>query len=379
MCSPETLEVQVVSDQDTNDPAKANPVTHNLRRVQDLIVEGFIDESQAPSLEAAASLLSISITPEMANVIRHGVESDPIRRQFVPSLAETVISEEELSDPIGDDVHSPVPGIVHRYPDRVLLKPISVCAVYCRFCFRRETVGKGSKALSSDELEAAINYIEAHQSIWEVILTGGDPLLLAPQRLRRIVEALVEIPHVKVIRFHTRIPVVDPNRINDELVKALDCEKAVYVVLHCNHAQEITDEARDACRRLIKSGIVMLAQTVLLRGVNDDPAVMSELLRTLAGMRVKPYYLHHGDLARGTGHFRTTIEAGQDLMRSLRGDLSGICQPTYVLDIPQGFGKVPVGPSYLTKGDMGWMVEDPWGDMHEYHDAKVDPRSGAPE
>jgi lysine 2,3-aminomutase len=213
------------------------------------------------------------------------------------------------------------------------------------------------------ELDAAFAYIAANPNIWEVILTGGDPLLLSPRRLSDVMRRLSGIDHVKVVRFHTRIPVVDPDAITPDMVEALRMSgKAVYVALHANHARELTDAARLACARLVDAGIPMLGQSVLLRGVNDDPRSLGDLMRAMVETRIKPYYLHHGDLAPGTGAMRTTLDEGQALMRSIRGDLSGLCQPTYVLDIPGGYGKVPVGPAYVEPGE----VTDPWGRSHAY-------------
>jgi lysine 2,3-aminomutase len=275
---------------------------------------------------------------------------------------------EELSDPIGDHPHTPVAGVVHRYPDRALLKLTNVCAVYCRFCFRREMIGPGANALSQKQIDAAIDYIAAHSEIWEVIFTGGDPLVLSPRRLRAVMSQLAGIEHVKVIRVHTRVPVADPERITPELVRALKTNgKATYVVLHANHPRELTDTARDACARLVDAGIPMLSQSVLLNGVNDDPQTLGALMRAFVECRIKPYYLHHGDLAPGTSHFRTTIAEGQALMRGLRGRYSGLCQPTYVLDIPGGHGKSPIGPNYLScDGADNYRVEDFNGALHCY-------------
>jgi lysine 2,3-aminomutase len=303
----------------------------------------------------------VAVTPAMADLIDPNDAHDPIARQFVPSDAELLTTPDERADPIGDNAHSPVKGIVHRYADRVLLKPSHACPVYCRFCFRREMVGPGGEALSPAELDTALDYVRARPEIWEVILSGGDPLILSPRRIAEIVRSLDAIEHVGVIRVHTRVPVVDPLRVSDELVAALRAEKAVYVVLHINHAREFTDAARAACRRLSDAGIVLLSQSVLLKGVNDDAATLEDLFRALVRNRIKPYYLHQGDLAPGTSQFRTTIAQGQALMRDLRGRVSGLCQPTYVLDIPGGHGKVPVGPIYLRADGT---VEDPNGETH---------------
>jgi lysine 2,3-aminomutase len=342
-----------------------------LRRPDDLIAAGLVPRERRAAIEAVAARYALALTADVAELIDPADPHDPIARQFVPDPAELDSRPEEMTDPIGDDAHSPVEGIVHRYPDRVLLKPVHVCAVYCRFCFRREVVGQG-RALSRDQLAAALDYIRAHSEIWEVILTGGDPLVLSPRRLEAIVKALAAIAHVKVIRVHTRVPVVEPARVTTALVRALTARgKATYVVLHANHARELTAKARAACARFVDAGIPMLSQSVLLRGVNDDAAVLGELLRALVECRIKPYYLHHGDLAPGTAHWRTGIDEGQALMRALRGRLSGLCQPTYVLDIPGGHGKSPIGPSYLARvgcsnGMARYEVEDFNGRRHVY-------------
>jgi lysine 2,3-aminomutase len=303
----------------------------------------------------------------MADLIDPADPADPIAAQFVPTIAELSEAPDERVDPIGDDRWSPVPGIVHRYPDRVLLKPILLCPVYCRFCFRREVVGKKGAMLDRGSLDRAFDYIRERPQIWEVIVTGGDPFLLAPRRLAAIVRELDQVNHLCVIRFHTRVPVVDPRRVNAALVEALAAEKAVYVVVHANHPRELTAGMREAVLRLIRAGIPLLSQTVLLRGVNDDAVTLEALFRGLVAMRVKPYYLHHADLARGTSHFRIGIAAGQRLVNSLRGRVSGLCQPTYVLDIPGGFGKVPIAPCAVTSGgSSGWIVEDGAGIRHDY-------------
>lgn len=343
------------------------PLPKTLRSPQALVQAGLAETAQLPALERVAAQYAVAITPAMVQLIE--TADDPIARQFLPSDAEMQTLPIEDADPVGDDVKSPVEGIVHRYPDRVLLKITHVCAVYCRFCFRREMVGPGGvKTLSPTVLDAALAYVADHPEIWEVIVTGGDPLVLSPRRLGRLMARLSKIEHVKVVRFHTRVPVVDPAAVTDEMVAALSCAgKAVYVALHANHPRELTVDARAACARLVDAGIPMLGQTVLLQGVNDHPETLGALMRALVETRIKPYYLHQGDLAPGTSHLRTTLAEGQALMRGIRGRFSGLCQPTYVLDIPGGHGKVPVGPVYL-KGDSdgGVQVEDPWGLPHPY-------------
>jgi lysine 2,3-aminomutase len=229
-------------------------------------------------------------------------------------------------------------------------------------------VGPGKPTmLSMDALAAALDYIRSHDEIWEVILTGGDPLVLSPRRLREVMTALAAIDHVKVIRIHTRVPVAEPERISADLVRALKAKsKAVYVAVHVNHASELAPAAREACARLADAGIPLLSQTVLLAGVNDDERTMTGLMRALVECRIKPYYLHHGDLAPGTSHYRTDIATGHRLMRALRGRVSGLCQPTYVLDIPGGYGKSPIGPSYLAQSGGRYSVEDYNGARHDY-------------
>ena len=339
-----------------------------LRRPSELVAAGLVAPERAAELAAVAERFAVAITPDMAGLIEPGDESDPIARQFVPDAREMETRPEEDQDPIGDQRLSPLKGIVHRYPDRVLLKPSHVCPVYCRFCFRREQVGPEGQSLTPAELEAAFDYIRARPEIWEVIVTGGDPFLLSPRRVGAIMRALDAIPHLGVIRFHTRVPIVAPARVGPALLKALAAEKAVYVAIHANHPRELTQAARAACRRLARAGIPLLGQSVLLKGVNDDAAALEALFRGLAAMRVKPYYLHHPDLARGTARFRPTLEEGQALMRRLRGRVSGLCQPTYVLDLPGGHGKVPVGPCYATQqGPSGaWSIGDPDGRTHHY-------------
>lgn len=348
-----------------------------LRRAAALADLELIDAARLSEIETVARHFSIAISPAMAELIQH--PDDPIGRQFVPSVAELTERPEERADPIGDQAFSPLKGIVHRYPDRVLLKPSHLCPVYCRFCFRREKVGRAGETLSPAELEAALDYIRRDPKIWEVILTGGDPLLLSPRRLARIVADLDAIPHLGVIRLHSRVPVVAPELVNAAMVRALDAQKAVYVVIHANHPRELTQAARQACARLVKAGIPLLSQSVLLKGVNDDAETLTRLFRDLVAMRVKPYYLHQADLARGTGHFRTSLKAGQALMRRLRGRVSGLCQPAYVLDLPGGYGKVPVGPCYAreTAESGEHLVEDIDGAVHCYPQGTDEPKSAS--
>jgi lysine 2,3-aminomutase len=337
-----------------------------LRTPQALARAGLIAPERLPALERVAAQYAVAITPALVELIDPSDPADPIALQFLPQEAELEVGAVESADPIGDAAHSPVEGIVHRYPDRVLLKITHTCATYCRFCFRREMVGPdGLKPLTTAQLDAALAYVAERPQIWEVIVTGGDPLVLSPRRLRDLMDRLGGIDHVKVVRFHTRVPAVDPAAVTDELVAALKTPgKAVYVALHANHPRELNPAARAACARIIDAGLPMVSQTVLLRGVNDDPEILGALMRAFVETRIKPYYLHQGDLAVGTAHLRTTVAEGQALMKAMRGRFSGLCQPTYVLDIPDGHGKVPIGPTYLS--DETDEVEDPNGAIHAY-------------
>lgn len=344
-------------------------LARTLREPAELVAADLVPATALPALERVAARYAVAITPALIDLIDSSDPDDPIARQFVPTAAELEMQPVENADPIGDHSHSPVAGIVHRYPDRVLFKVVHVCAVYCRFCFRREMVGPGKEnALSSEAYTNALNYIRTHPEIWEVILTGGDPLMLSARRLQEIMTDLAAIEHVKIIRFHTRVPVADPNRITDELVASLKKDGATtWVALHANHPRELTADARAACARMIDAGIPMVSQSVLLKGVNDDAATLATLMRGFVECRIKPYYLHHGDLAPGTAHLRTTLKEGQGLMRALRGRMSGLCQPDYVLDIPGGYGKAPVGPQYLSEDESDhYRVTDYCGDVHLY-------------
>jgi lysine 2,3-aminomutase len=340
-----------------------------LRTPAELAEAKLIAPEQMAELAPVAARYAVAVSPAMAALTDPADRHDPIARQFVPDPAELAATPEERADPIGDLAHSPVEGIVHRYPDRVLLKAVHVCPVYCRFCFRREMVGpQGLGTLSPEALEGAFAYIREHPEIWEVILTGGDPLVLSPRRLAEITERLARIDHVKVVRFHTRVPVVEPERIDDSLVAALRSSgKTTYVALHANHPRELTDAARAACARIIDGGVALVSQTVLLKGVNDDADTLAALMRAFVETRIKPYYLHHPDLAPGTSHFRLSIAEGQALVAALRGRISGLCQPTYVLDIPGGYGKTPIGPQTAAPREDGrYTVCDYQGRPHVY-------------
>jgi len=341
-----------------------------ISSVDDLLEHGLIDRDQIKVLRDVSAQYDIGVTEHIRTLLS-GREDDPIARQYIPSAEENIIRPDEEADPIGDNSYSPVKGIVHRYPDRVLLKATPVCAVYCRYCFRREMVGTGSdEHLTDQDLDAAINYITEHKEVWEVILTGGDPFTLSARRLQKIIDALHEVAHVGVIRIHTRIPIANPSRVDDTLLSVLkSSSKAVHVVVHINHAKEITEVVRQKIYQLRQSNCSIFSQSVLLRGVNDSSKALEKLFRALLMIHVKPYYLHHLDRAKGTSHFRVSIKRGKEIMKDLQGRLSGLLLPKYMLDIPGGHGKIPIDDGYVLSLDSDtYKVEDYQGCTHLYFD-----------
>lgn len=355
---------------DTYTYMKNKTVRARLSSLPDLIAAGLIDDAQARTLAPVAEAYSIGLTENIIEAIENENPcADPVGRQYLPSSAELNVQAYEQPDPTGDEAYSPVKGIVHRYPDRVLLKITGACAVYCRFCFRRERVGRKGETLSSQDLEKALAYIRTRTELREVILTGGDPLTLSPRRLGAVLDALESMDHIRIIRLHSRVPAAEPERVTPALCAAMDRRKAVYLCVHVNHPGELTESVRAACRALHAAGCVLLSQSVLLKGVNDDPEILEALFRKLAEFRIKPYYLHHLDAAPGTDHFRVPLETGRALVRSLRGKLTGIAWPLYVLDIPGGFGKIPVGPEFLEETRKGvYRLIDPFGRGHLWED-----------
>lgn len=331
-----------------------------LRTPKDLIAAGLVSPTAAGEIGRVAAEYATAIPPAFRDLIEQ--VDDPIGLQVIPHPDELVMAPGERTDPIGDDALSPVPGIVHRYADRALLKPLLVCPLYCRFCFRREHVGPDGGVLDERSLETALDWLRDHPQIREVILTGGDPLMLSPRRLARITQALDAMPHVTTIRIHSRVPLAAPERITDELLAAMETDKAMWLVLHANHAREFAAAGRAALRRIQRRGIPVLGQSVLLRGVNDTVPALEGLLRAMVEVRVKPYYLHQMDPAPGTSRFHVPISEGQDLLRQVRGRVTGLAWPTYVLDIPGGFGKVPLGPDYVNLDEES--VRDPQGTFH---------------
>ncbi len=296
---------------------------------------------------AEAQGLPLSITPHYLSLCDTRDPACPVRRQCVPHAQEALTVAGDLSDPLGEVAHEVAPNLVQRYPDRALLLATDRCAVYCRFCTRSRMVGAGGGARSLESLAPAFRYLEQHPEVRDVILSGGDPLAMGTDRLTRLLERLRAIPHVETIRLATRVPVTLPQRITDELMQALRPHHPLWVMTHFNHPKELAPAALRACTRLADAGFPVMNQTVLLRGVNDDAATLTELFRGLVRVRVRPYYLLQADPVRGTSHLRTPLSKGIELMEQLQGRLSGIALPKLIVDTPGGMGKVPVGPEYI--------------------------------
>ena len=295
----------------------------------------------------------LGITPYYLGLIDPANADCPIRRQVVPRIEELERVPGDLADPLGEAAHEVAPNLIQRYPDRALLFATDRCAVYCRFCTRSRLVGAGGGARSLERLAPAFEYLRAHPEISDVIISGGDPLVMATERLERLVAAVRAIPSVQTIRLATRVPVVLPQRVTDELLQALRPHHPIWVMTHFNHPKELTSEAGEAAMRLADAGFPVMNQTVLLRGVNDDADVLATLFRGLVRWRVRPYYLLQADPVQGTGHLRTPLQVGIDIMQRLQGRLSGIALPKLIVDTPHGRGKVPVGPDYVVSRDAG--------------------------
>jgi len=320
------------------------------------------------------TVLPVRIPRYYLDLIDWSDRNDPLRRQVLPLPDEQAVLPDDLRDPIGDESHSPVPGIVHRYPDRALFLLTATCAVHCRFCFRREFIGKPARTLRKDQFEGALRYLAEHDEIWEVILSGGDPLVFPDAYLETVFRRLREIPHLKIVRIHTRVPAIFPPRLTPAFAEMARRYAPVYLVIHVNHPREVSLEFVRQVEQCVDRGIPVLSQTVLLRGVNDDVATLSALFKRLVEARVKPYYLHQLDRAPGTNHFRVPIQEGLRLMEGLRGHISGLCLPTYVLDIPGGHGKVPLTPAYVhLVRDRVYEVVNHRGERFSYEEPAVSP------
>src|SRR5271156_3854949 len=358
-----------VSDQDWNDWRWQ--LKHRITTVEQL--QKFLP-TLTPEEFAGAKLanhkLALAITPYFFNLIDATDENCPIRLQVIPKVAETQTAPWEMSDPVGEDSHSPVPGLVHRYPDRVLFLVTDRCAAYCRYCTRSRLVSNATGYDFHPEFDKQIAYIAAHPEIRDVLLSGGDPLLLSDEKLENLLSRLRAIPHVEFLRLGTRIPVFLPQRITPELCAMLKQFHPLFISVHVNHPRELTTEVRDALGRLADAGIPLGNQSVLLKNVNDDVTAMKALVQKLLMCRVKPYYLYQCDLIAGSAHLRASVAKGLEIMEQLRGHTTGYAVPTYVIDAPGGGGKVPINPEYVLCRNAGRvLIRNFEGKIFEYPEA----------
>ncbi len=330
-----------------------------------------LTQREQDEINTCLGAFRMAITPYYASLIDPTDPNDPIRKQAVPSILETRADENDLSDPLGEMADSPVPHVVHRYPDRVLLLVTLQCAMYCRHCTRRRAVGEEDKPITEAQLQKAVAYIRAHSEIRDVLISGGDPLTMSTAKLEHIIASLRAIEHVEIIRIGTRVPVVMPMRITQELTDMLRKYHPIWINTHFNHPNELTSESARACAALVDAGIPLGNQTVLLRGINDNAETMKRLLLGLVKMRVRPYYLYQCDLSCGIGHFRTRVEAGIEIMHQLTGNISGYALPKYVIDAPGGGGKIPLGYDYVvSRDDHEVVLENYRGQRYRYPQPK---------
>ncbi|MBI2094195.1 MAG: KamA family radical SAM protein [Candidatus Omnitrophica bacterium] len=334
----------------------------------------------SPTEEQAATRRSgrfiMGIPPYWAALMDPDDPTCPIRRQAVPVEEEYRLSPNDMIDPLGEDSHMPVPGLVHRYPDRVLLLVVEVCSMYCRFCTRSRVVGTSAGFSKPANIDVAIDYIKAHRKIRDVLISGGDPLTLSDERLDEVITKLRSIPHVEFIRIGTRNPVTLPYRVTESLCAVLQKHKPVWMSLHFNHPKEVTPAVRKACGMLADSGVPLGSQTVLLKGINDRPAIMKKLFHELLKTRVRPYYIYQCDPVKGTAHFRTPVAAGLQIIEKLRGHTSGYAVPTFVVDGPGGGGKIPLMPNYVVSVKDGvWTLRNFAGKIFTYREEQTGVRS----
>lgn len=331
-----------------------------------------VEEKRA--IQYSSGRLKMAITPHFAGLMDKNDPDCPVRRQAVPSLDEFKTNVNELADPCGEENDTVAPGLVHRYPDRVLLLVTDACAMYCRHCTRRRIVGTDEGTLSNTQLDQALEYIKQNRKIRDVLISGGDPLLLSDSKLDSLLGKLRAIEHIEIIRIGTRVPVTLPQRINLELVGVLRKYQPLFLSVHFNHPKELSERTKNVCKLLADAGVPLGSQTVLLKGVNDKPAVMMKLMHELLKVRVRPYYLYQCDLAHGTEHFRTSVSTGIRIMESLRGYTTGYAIPTYVIDAPGGGGKVPVNPEYvISRGRKGTIIKNYEGKVFVYPEKNSGP------
>ncbi len=316
--------------------------------------------------------LALAVTPYFTSLMDPVNPNCPIRKQAIPQIEEIRLSKSEMVDPLGEDNHSPVPGLVHRYPDRVLLLVTDQCAVYCRYCTRRRLVGSSEQSITPGNFEEVLKYLKSHRKVRDVLLSGGDPLLLENERLEEMLSRLRALPHIEILRIGTRAPVTLPQRITGGLVRMLKKYHPLMISIHFTHPREITDQVRRACSELADGGLPLGSQTVLLKGINDKPYVMKKLVHELLKIRVRPYYIYQCDLVMGTEHFRTSVATGIQIMEKLRGHTTGYAVPTYVVDAPGGGGKIPLQPDYVVSKGRGKIVLRNYeGKIFEYPEPNI--------
>jgi lysine 2,3-aminomutase len=344
---------------------------HRVTRAEPLKLILNLSPEEIEAIEASKGRMATAITPYFAKLMDRNDSNCPIRRQAIPTMAEFHLSPADLFDPCAEDENSPVHGLVHRYPDRVLLLVTDKCAVYCRYCTRRRMVGSSENCISPQELDEAVAYIQATKKVRDVLISGGDPLFFEDDHLESILAKVRKVPHVEIIRIGTRVPVTLPQRITPSLTAMLKKYHPLWISIHFSHPKEITKETRRACAMLSEAGIPLGSQTVLLRGINDRPVVMKRLMHELLKIRVRPYYIYQCDLAMGTEHFRTPIAVGINIIEKLRGHTTGYAVPSFVIDAPGGGGKIPVGPTYMISQDKGKMVlRNYQGKVFEYQEPR---------
>ena len=340
---------------------------HRITTKEQIAARLPLTPDEEAGLDAAPGHFRVAVTPYYFSLIDRDHTACPVRMQVIPRASELVNEPGDLVDPLGEDSHSPATGIFHRYPDRVLLLALDRCAIYCRHCNRRRLVGQEESPISRQDLAQEIAYIRRTPAIRDVLISGGDPLTLSTDRLEEIVAAVRAIPHVEIIRIGTRVPVVLPMRVDDELCAMLRRYHPLFINTHFNHPKELTPLARAACERLADAGIPLGNQTVLLRGVNSSARVIRKLFTELLRCRVRPYYLFQGDVAAGTSHLRTSVETGIEIMQQLRGHISGLAVPHLVIDTPGGMGKVSIGPDYVVaRDDEKWTLRNYEGRLVDY-------------
>ena len=342
-------------------------VAHRLTTADEVAAFLGMPESEKNDVAKCLSSFRMAVTPYYASLINPHDPDDPIRRVCIPAIEETYPCGNDMADPLGEVNDSPVPHIVHRYPDRVLFLVTLCCSTYCRYCTRRRVVGEEDRIITEPELQVALGYIREHKEIRDVLISGGDPLVMATPKLEHIISELRAIPHVDIIRIGTRVPVVLPMRITDKLLAMLKKYQPIWINTHFAHPNEITPQSQRACEAIVDAGIPLGNQTVLLRGINNNTATMKELMLKLVHMRVRPYYLYQCDLSNGIGHFRTSVEEGVNIIHDLTGNISGYAVPKFVIDAPGGGGKVPINYNYvISKNDREVVMENFQGKIYRY-------------